>query len=60
MMPLNKRKEKKTAMDDGAASSSKNTTGPFHLSSQEGVSGTKAPPPPPLPLPLPFASCLPY
>lgn len=39
--------EKRTAADDCAASSRKNTTGPFHLSSRVGVrSGNPAASPP--------------
>lgn len=42
--------KKKTAADDGVASSSKNiVTGPFHLSSRVGVSNGK----PPNPIPQP-------
>lgn len=54
MTPLNKETEgvrkKRTAADDGVASSRKNTTGPFHLSSGVGVRSGN--PPPRLPLPL--------
>lgn len=55
MTPLNKEREgtrkKRTAADDGVASSRKNTTGPFHLSSGVGVrSGNPLPPRFPLPL----------
>lgn len=50
MTPLNKEREgaekKKTAADDGVASSRKNTTGPFHLSSRVGVRGGNPPPSP--------------
>lgn len=53
MTPLNKEREgtrkKRTAADDGVASSRKNTTGPFHLSSGVGVRSGN---PPRFPLPL--------
>lgn len=50
MTPLNKETEgvrkKRTAADDGVASSRKNTTGPFHLSSGVGVRSGNPPPAP--------------
>lgn len=63
MTPLNKETEgvrkKRTAADDGVASSRKNTTGPFHLSSGVGVRSGNNPPPHPPRLPLPLSHCEP-